>query len=113
MKVNVTKSQLEVIMKKYLDDFLSDNHMFNLDDLIIIREDLGEYGEYDDEVIIEFDGGDGRLYIRHDLLHNMTNWFPVSRGKAAYFVKDWFEGIAKVHVDYIDHMDNKDILWMI
>ena len=50
MKVNVTKSQLEVIMKKYLDDFLSDNHMFNLDDLIIIREDLGEYGEYDEAI---------------------------------------------------------------
>ena len=113
MKVNVTKTQLDVMMKKYLDDFLSNNHMFNLDDdLIIIREDLGEDAEYDDEVIIEFDGDDGRLFIRHDLLDNMTNWFPVSRGKAAYFVKDWFEGVANVHVDYIDHADKKDTFWL-
>jgi hypothetical protein len=112
MKVNVTKPQLDVMMKKYLDDFLSDHDMFNMDTFIIIRDDLGEYGEYDDEVIIEFDSYDGRLYIRYDLLDNMTNWFPVSRGRAADFIKDWFEGVANVHVDYIDAKDNKDTTWL-
>ena len=111
MKVNVTKSQLEVIMKKYLDDFLSDNHMFNLDDLIIIREDLGEYGEYDDEVIIEFDGDDERLYIRHDLLDNFTTWFPVGIDNAVNFIKDWFEGFTNVRVDYIE-TNGKDNIWL-
>jgi hypothetical protein len=111
MKVNVTKTQLDVMMKKYLDDFLSDNHMFNLDDLIIIREDLGEDAEYDDEVIIEFDGDDERLYIRRDLLDNFTTWFPVGIDNAVNFIKDWFEGFTNVHIDYIE-TNGKDNIWL-
>ncbi len=114
MNVKVTnhKQLLDVMMKKYLDDFLSDNHMFNLDDLIIIREDLGEDAEYDDEVIIEFDGDDGRLFIRHDLFDNFTAWFPIGKERAAHFIKDWFEGVANVHVDYIESNED-DNIWLI
>jgi len=112
MNVNVNKPQLEIMMKKYLDNFLSDHELSKFDQFIVIRKDLGEYAEYDDEVIIEFDGDDERLYIRHDLLDNFTTWFPVGIDNAVNFIKDWFEGIAKVHVDYIDHTDKKDTLWL-
>ena len=111
MKVNVTKAQLDVMMKKYLDNFLSDHELSKFDQFIVIRKDLGEYAEYDDEVIIEFDGDDERLYIRRDLLDNFTTWFPVGIDNAVNFIKDWFEGFTNVHIDYIE-TNGKDNIWL-
>lgn len=68
--------------------------------IIIYKENDDVFSDYE-EVIIEYDFSDGRLFVIEDIFYNFISWFPIDTEDAKKFIIDWFEKTYDVDVAYI------------
>jgi hypothetical protein len=82
-------------MTNHLNQFMDSRKVSLIGNFIIIYEP----GDFD-EVIIEYDNEDGRLFIKKGFLEDFSSWFPLDDEDSQEFVKNWFEATFNVGVSY-------------
>lgn len=97
MNYLVTHPQLRKFMTEYLNDFLNHCSVSEFDSFIVIDYDY----EYSDDIAMEYDSDDGRLFIDKNFLDKFSIWFPLDMEQAKKFIKDWFEDMYNVKVKYV------------
>jgi hypothetical protein len=78
MNYLVTHPQLRKFMTEYLNDLLNQFNVIEIDSFIIIDYNYDEPDEYSiDDIAMEYDSDDGRLYIDKNFLDKFSIWFPL------------------------------------
>lgn len=83
-------------MTTHLDSFMDNNDVSYLDNFIIIYSN--NVDDNFNDVMIEYDNEDGRLFIDEYFLKGFISWFPLDEEDSQEFIKDWFEETFKVKV---------------
>ena len=104
MNYIVTNPQLRKFMTTYLDDFLNHCSVHEVDSYIVVDYNYPEPDEYSvDDVAMEYDSNDGRLYIDKNFLDKFSIWFPLDMEQSKSFIKDWFESVYNVKIKYVEY----------
>jgi hypothetical protein len=91
-------------MIEYLNDFLNNCRVSDPDSFIVINYNYDEPDEYSiDDVAMEYDSDDGRLFIDKNFLDKFSIWFPLDMEQSKLFIKDWFESVYNVKIKYVDN----------
>lgn len=98
MKYIVTNKQLHNLMTNHLNQFMDSRDVSKFDNFIIISE-TDELYDFNN-VSIEYDYEDGRLFIDEYFLKDFVSWFPLDEEDSQDFIKDWFEETFNVKVEY-------------
>lgn len=87
-------------MTNHLNSFINsnNNHVSYMDNFIIIYTE--HVNDNFNDVMIEYDHEDGRLFIDEHFINDFISWFPVGVESAEDFIKDWFEETFNVKVEY-------------
>jgi len=85
-------------MTNHLNQFMNSRDVSKFDNFIIISE-TDELYDFND-VSIEYDYEDGRLFIDEHFINDFISWFSVGVESAEDFIKDWFEETFNVKVEY-------------
>jgi hypothetical protein len=94
MNYLVTHPQLRKFMTEYLNDLLNQFNVIEIDRFIVIDYNYPIPDPYSiDDIVMEYDSNDGRLYIDNDFLNKFSIWFPLDMEQIKKFIKDWFEDI--------------------
>ena len=101
MKYLVTNTQLYKLMMDYLNNYHRDNIETQFDTYIIIQ---GRNEDDDvDDITMEHDSYDNRLYIDKSFLETFSGWFPLDIEDSMEFIKDWFEWEFGVNIDKVEY----------
>ena len=102
MNYLVTYPQLRKFMTEYLNDLLNQFSVSEIDSFIIIDYNYDEPDEYSiDNIAMEYDSDDGRLFIDKNFLDKFSIWFPLDMEQIKEFIKDWFEDMYNVKIKYV------------
>lgn len=102
MNYLVTYPQLRKFMTEYLNDLLNQFNVIEIDSFIIIDYNYDEPDEYSiDDIAMEYDSDDGRLYIDKNFLDKFSIWFPLDMEQIKEFIKNWFENMYNVKIKLV------------
>ena len=102
MNYLVTHPQLRKFMTEYLNDLLNQFSVSEIDSFIIIDYNYDEPDEYSiDDIVMEYDSDDGRLYIDNEFLNKFSIWFSLDMEQIKEFIKNWFEDMYNVKIKYV------------
>lgn len=88
MKFVINEHRLDKLILDFIDDYIRNTfERSDLDNFIVYY--INEY-EYDD-VKIEYDSEDGRLYIERDFLMLISDMFGLTPEEGQHKIKEWFE----------------------
>lgn len=98
-----TRPQLRKLMIEYLNDFLNHCSVSEYDSFIVVdyNYDAHNWNDNGDDVAMEYDSDDGRLYIDKDFLDKFSIWFPLDMKQSKSFIEDWFENMFNVKIKYV------------
>ena len=98
MKIIITESQKEKIhnfLNSYLEDALNEGGVSKLDSFIIIWAE-------NDEVLMEHDSYDGRLFVDKSFINKLKSWSPFNEDELYSIIKYWFSGRFNVKIKYVE-----------
>lgn len=102
MNYLVTYPQLRKFMTEYLNDLLNQFSVSEINSFIIIDYNYDEPDEYSiDDIAMEYDSDDGRLYIDKNFLDKFSIWFPLDMEQIKEFIKNWFENMYNVKIKLV------------
>ena len=101
MKYVITESRLNDFIIQYLDSWLSTKYLNGFDAYISITS-RDEMDDIEDEVYMEYDYEDGRLYVNKHFRKKFMDLFNKSSEESNSFFKDWFEYKIGEKVEYVD-----------
>lgn len=102
MKYTIIQQRLNDFKISYLDNISQNPAM--LDNFIVVsRQDEGE--DIDQNVIMEYDYEDGRLYVENSFFRSFYDMFFPSEDywDVGNFIITWFEKKFGVDVEYVDY----------
>ena len=102
MRFVISEHKLDKVIFKFIHDYIKDTFKRSQFDTFIVYskdEDI-EFG-YDD-VKIEHDSEDGRLYIDKDFLMIISNMFGLTPLDAQLKIYDWFKWYEDADTKYLD-----------
>ena len=94
MKYIITETKLNQLIFKYLDN----------QDFILIGNGLSLFfinSEGDESAQIRYNKDDGWCYINHDLINEITSFFPVKSHDAETIISKWVEYVLEMEVTNI------------
>jgi len=104
MNYLVTHPQLRKFMTEYLNDLLNQFNVIEIDRFIVIDYNNPIPDPYSiDDIVMEYDSNDGRLYINKNFLDKFSIWFPLDMEQSKSFIKDWFESVYNVKIKYVEY----------
>ena len=89
-------------MMDHLNSLVNNSLESQFDTFIILHYDGDFEWIPNDEIIMEHDSYDGRLYIQKDYLNTFVRLFPLDKEDASEFIKEWFEWKYGVDVKYTE-----------
>jgi len=102
MNYLVTHPQLRKFMTEYLNDLLNQFNVIEIDRFIVIDYNNPIPDPYSiDDIVMEYDSSDGRLFVNKDFFDKFTSWFPLDMEQSKSFIKDWFEDMYNVKIKYV------------
>jgi hypothetical protein len=101
MKYVITESRLNDFIIQYLNSW-SENRYINGFDTFITITSRDETDDIEDEVDMEYDYDDGRLYVNKDFRNHFMDLFNKSLEESNSLFKDWFEYKFGEKVEYVD-----------
>jgi hypothetical protein len=101
MKYFITESRLNDFIIQYLNSW-SENRYINGFDTFITITSRDETDDIEDEVDMEYDYDDGRLYVNKDFRNHFMDLFNKSLEESNSLFKDWFEYKFGEKVEYVD-----------
>jgi hypothetical protein len=99
MKYIITESKLDMLMTDYLDSWVDSKLIQKFDRFIVLEDPVGEP---ENEVDMEYDGDDGRLWFRREFRHLLTDLFGKSQVETMTFVGKYFEDKFGVEVNKVE-----------
>ena len=99
MKYIITESKIDMLMTDYLNNWVDSKKLIAFDRFIIL-EDID--GEPENEVSMEYDGEDGRLWFRKELRNLLMDLFGKSYVETSVFVGKFFEYKFGVEVNKVE-----------
>ena len=104
MNYLVTHPQLRKFMTEYLNDLLNQFNVIEIDRFIVIDYNNPIPDPYSiDDIVMEYDSSDGRLYIDKNFLDKFSIWFPLDMEQIKEFIKNWFESVYNVKIKYVEY----------
>ena len=102
MNYLVTHPQLRKFMTEYLNDLLNQFNVIEIDRFIVIDYNNPIPDPYSiDDIVMEYDSDDGRLYIDNEFLNKFSIWFSLDMEQIKEFIKNWFEDMYNVKIKYV------------
>jgi hypothetical protein len=99
MKYIITESKLDMLMTDYLNTWVGSRKLIEFDRFIVLEDPVGEP---ENEVDMEYDGDDGRLWFRREFRHLLTDLFGKSQVETMTFVGKYFEDKFGVEVNKVE-----------
>jgi hypothetical protein len=99
MKYIITESRLDTLMARYLDSWVDSKKIIEFDRFIVLED---PYGEYENEVDMEYDGEDGRLWVRQEVFELLLGLFSRGGEETLDFIGKYFENKFGVQVTKVE-----------
>ena len=88
-----------MLMTEYLDSWVDSRKLIEFDRFIVLEN---PNGEEENDVDMEYDGDDGRLWFRREFRHLLTDLFGKSQVETMTFVGKYFENKFGVEVNKVE-----------
>jgi hypothetical protein len=99
MKYIIRESRLDTLMARYLDTWVDSRKLIEFDRFIVLED---PYGEYENEVDMEYDGEDGRLWVRQSVFELLLGLFGRGGEQTLDFIGKYFENKFGVQVTKVE-----------
>jgi hypothetical protein len=99
MKYIIKESKLDMLMTDYLNTWVSSRRIVEFDRFIVLED---PNGEPENDIDMEYDGEDGRLWVRQELFSTLVDLFGKSEDETLEFIGKYFEykfGVQVVKVE--------------
>ena len=99
MKYIIKESKLDMLMTEYLNTWVSSRRLIEFDRFIVLEDPYGEQGN---DVDMEYDGEDGRLWVRQQLFDTLVDLFGKEENETLEFIGKYFEykfGVQVIKVE--------------
>ena len=99
MKYIITKSKLDMLMTEYLNTWVDSRKLIQFDRFIVLED---PNGEPENDVDMEYDGEDGRLWVRQELFDTLVDLFGKGEDETLEFIGKFFEhkfGVQVIKVE--------------
>lgn len=103
MRFVISEHKLDKVIFKFIHDYIENTFNRTQFDTFIVYSKDDEDTEFGyDDVKIEHDSEDGRLYIDKDFLMTIANMFGLTPLDAQLKIYDWFKWYEDVETEYLD-----------
>ena len=99
MKIIIKESKVDMLMTEYLDSWVSSRRLAKFDRFIVLEN---PNGEDENNIDMEYDGDDGRLWFRKEFRHLLIDLFSKSQVETMTFVGKYFENKFGVEVNKVE-----------
>jgi hypothetical protein len=99
MKYIIKESKIDMLMNKYLNTWVGSRRLIEFDRFIILED---PYGEEENDVDMEYDGEDGRLWVRQQLFDTLVDLFGKGEDETLDFIGKYFEHKFGVQVTKVE-----------
>ena len=99
MKIIIRESKIDMVMSEYLDSWIDSKLIQKFDRFIVLEDPHGEEGN---EIDMEYDGDDGRLWFRKEFRYFLSDLFGKSQVETMTFVGKHFENKFGVEVKKVE-----------
>jgi hypothetical protein len=99
MKYIIKESKIDMLMTEYLNTWVGSRRLIKFDRFIILED---PYGEEENDIDMEYDGEDGRLWFRKELRNLLMDLFGKSYVETSVFVGKFFEYKFGVEVNKVE-----------
>jgi len=86
-------------MARYLDTWVDSKKIIEFDRFIVLED---PYGEPENEVDMEYDGEDGRLWVRQEVFEILLGLFGRGDEETLNFIRKYFEYKFGVQVTKVE-----------
>ena len=88
MKIIIKESKIDMLMTEYLNSWVDSRKIVEFDRFIVLED---PNGEEENEVDMEYDGEDGRLWVRQQLFDTLVDLFGKEENETLDFIGKYFE----------------------
>jgi hypothetical protein len=99
MKIIIKESKIDMLMTEYLNSWVDSRKIIEFDRFIVLENPIGEE---ENEVDMEYDGEDGRLWTRQNFLYTLSDLFGKNYVDTMVFVGKYFEDKFGVEVNKVE-----------
>ena len=99
MKIIIKESKVDMLMTEYLDSWVSSRRLAKFDRFIVHEN---PNGEDENDIDMEYDGDDGRLWFRKEFRYFLSDLFGKSQVETMTFVGKYFENKFGVEVNKVE-----------
>ena len=99
MKYIIKESKIDMLMTDYLNTWVGSRRLIKFDRFIILED---PYGEEENDVDMEYDGEDGRLWVRQQLFDTLVDLFGKGENETLDFIGKYFEHKFGVQVTKVE-----------
>jgi len=102
MKMIIRESKLDMVMTEYLHGWMNSRTPPAMFDSFIVLNNPNEQDDIEDDIDMEYDSEDGRLWFKKQFRQFLMDLFGKERHETNLFVKKVFEDKFNVKVKYVD-----------
>jgi hypothetical protein len=99
MKYIIKEDKIDMLMTDYLNTWVGSRRLIEFDRFIVLED---PNGEPENEVDMEYDGEDGRLWVRQELFSTLVDLFGKDENETLEFIGKFFEYKFGVKVNKVD-----------
>ena len=99
MKIIIKENKIDMLMTEYLNSWVDSRKITEFDRFIVLENPIGEE---ENEVDMEYDGEDGRLWTRQNFLYTLSDLFSKNYVDTMVFVGKFFEYKFGVEVNKVE-----------
>ena len=99
MKIIIKESKVDMLMTEFLDSWVNSRRLVEFDRFIVLEN---PNGEEENDIDMEYDGDDGRLWMRDSLLNTLIDLFGKSHIETMVYVGKYFEKKFGVDVNKVE-----------
>ena len=99
MKIIIKESKIDMLMTNYVNSWIDAKRLIEFDRFIVLEN---PNGEENNEVEMEYDGEDGRLWFLKDFRKTLMDLFGKNHVETNVFVGKFFEHKFGVEVNKVE-----------
>jgi hypothetical protein len=99
MKYIIIESKLDMLMTDYLNTWVGSRRLIEFDRFIVLED---PNGEPENDIDMEYDGEDGRLWVRQEIFSTLVDLFGKDENETLEFIGKFFEykfGVQVIKVE--------------
>jgi hypothetical protein len=99
MKYIIKENKIDMLMTDYLNTWVGSRKLIEFDRFIVLED---PNGDPENDVDMEYDGEDGRLWVRQELFDTLVDLFGKGEDETLEFIGKYFEhkfGVQVIKVE--------------